>query len=317
MSLRSHSSAVIAESPPEQVSTARPRLGRRAPGTAKAFASSSSSWKSEAQAPPASSTSARKMRWSPASAPVCAAAAADPAGGAAHLEHRDADVVLGAAGERLAQVRAVAVGLEVERDRADAGVGRQLGDPGRRVERHRIAARDDRVQAQPAARGEGVDGEVAALRDDRNAPGLERRERVAPQRGARMQGDDPVAVGPADRQLVRRRHRRELGLEPRARLDLAEARPEHDGPAAAERARPPSTTSMTPAAGIATTTASGGDGHAASDGKQGRPCTEVAARVYAPDLAAEAGELEVEQRLAAVRAGALGRTDDRDRARVE
>ena len=62
MPIRSHSSAASAESPPEQVSTASPALGLRAPGTANALASSSSSWKSDAHAPPASSTSARKMR---------------------------------------------------------------------------------------------------------------------------------------------------------------------------------------------------------------------------------------------------------------
>ena len=41
MPIRSHSSAASAESPPEQVSTASPALGLRAPGTANALASSS------------------------------------------------------------------------------------------------------------------------------------------------------------------------------------------------------------------------------------------------------------------------------------
>jgi hypothetical protein len=73
-------------------------------------------------------------------------------GGAAHLEDRDADAVLGAARQRLAQVRAVAVGLEVEGDRADTRVGRELGHPRRGVERDRVAARDHRVQTQATAR---------------------------------------------------------------------------------------------------------------------------------------------------------------------
>ncbi len=38
----------------------------------------------------------------------------------AHLEHRDTDVSVGARGKRLAQPGAVAVRLEVERDRAHA-----------------------------------------------------------------------------------------------------------------------------------------------------------------------------------------------------
>ena len=58
-----------------------PGAGRgRTPGTACAFASSSSSCTSSAQAAPASSTSARNTRWSPATAPVWAAAASAPAG---------------------------------------------------------------------------------------------------------------------------------------------------------------------------------------------------------------------------------------------
>ena len=45
---------------------------------ASALASSNKSWTSSAHAAPASSISARKIRWSPASAPVWAAAAAAP-----------------------------------------------------------------------------------------------------------------------------------------------------------------------------------------------------------------------------------------------
>ena len=68
------------ESPPEQVSTASPPSPRgRARGSASALASSSRSWKSSAQAAPASSTRARNTRWSPASEPVWAAAARAPA----------------------------------------------------------------------------------------------------------------------------------------------------------------------------------------------------------------------------------------------
>ena len=56
-----------------------PGRARRPRRTASAFASSSRSCRSAAQAAPASSTSALNTRWSPASAPVCAVAAAAPA----------------------------------------------------------------------------------------------------------------------------------------------------------------------------------------------------------------------------------------------
>ena len=122
----------------------------------------------------------------------------------AGLQHRDADPGARAALERRAPALAVAVGLEVERDRAHAV---ELGDrvePVRRLEHRLVAARDDRVQPQAAARGERVDGDVAALRDQRDRPGLARRDHVAPERHPRGQRDDPVAVRPADRQVVAR-----------------------------------------------------------------------------------------------------------------
>jgi hypothetical protein len=65
-----------------------------------------------------------------------------------------------------------------------------------------VAARDDGVQAQAAPRRQRVDGDVAALGDDRDVAGLARHERVAPQRRPIVQRHDPVAVGPADREVV-------------------------------------------------------------------------------------------------------------------
>ena len=187
---RTASSAPRPESPPEHVRIARPPPGRgRAPRTASALASSSRSWTSAAHAAPASSTSARNTRWSPATAPVCAAAAAAPRGRGADLEHRDADALVGAHGERLAQPRAVAVGLDEQRDRAHAAVAREVLDPVRRRDHRLVAARDRRVQPQPAPRGERVDHEVAALGDERDVAGLAappaRRPTAPPASGAR------------------------------------------------------------------------------------------------------------------------------------
>ena len=118
---RCASSAPSPESPPEQVRMASPPSPRgRAPRTASALASSSSSCTSCAHAAPASCTSARKAAWSPATAPVCAAAALAPAAEAADLEDRDPDARVGAQRQRVAQPRAVAVALQEEGDRAHA-----------------------------------------------------------------------------------------------------------------------------------------------------------------------------------------------------
>ena len=75
---RSASSAPSPESPPEHVRIPSPRPRGRAPRTASVLASSSRSCTSSAHAAPASRASARNTRWSPASAPVWAAAAAAP-----------------------------------------------------------------------------------------------------------------------------------------------------------------------------------------------------------------------------------------------
>ena len=221
--------------PPEHVTSATPRPAARRP-LASALASSSSSWPSRAHAAPASSTSARKTRWSPAIAPVWVAAAVAPTVDAPGLEHRHADAALDAAGERLAQARRVAVVLDVQRDRAHALVLGEEREQVAGVEHGLVAARDDRVQAQPAAGGERVDREVAALADERDAARLLRAQRVAPQRRALVQADHAVAVRPDHRQRVADRGRHEPVLERRSPA-VGEARAEHDRAAAAARAR--------------------------------------------------------------------------------
>ena len=69
----------------------------------------------------------------------------------AHLQHRHAHAALGAVGERVAQERAVAVRLQVQRDRAHAVVARERGRPLGRVHRDRVPARDHRVEAEGRA----------------------------------------------------------------------------------------------------------------------------------------------------------------------
>ncbi len=113
----------------------------------------------------------------------------------------------------------------------------QGAEPVARVADRLVAGRDDGVEADPAPRAERVDGDVAALGDHRDAPGPQRLDRVAPQRGAGVEADDAVAVRPADGQGAGERRLAQLALEPAAGLDLAEAGGDDDRAAAAERRR--------------------------------------------------------------------------------
>ena len=161
-------SAATPESPPEQVRTARPPGPRgRAAGAPSARASSSRSWKSSAQAPPASSTRARKTRWSPASEPVWAAAARAPASEAPTLSTATPIPRSAQTRERLGERRAVVVGLQEERHRSQpVALGQRRQPVARRADRL-VAGRDHRVPADPASGAERVDADVAALRDHR------------------------------------------------------------------------------------------------------------------------------------------------------
>jgi hypothetical protein len=154
-------------------------------------------------------------------------------GGRAGLEHRDAHAGARAALERGAPALAVAVVLDVERDAADAVALGDRGDEAGGVGRGLVAARHDRVQAEPAAGGERVDGDIAALGDERDRAGLARLEHVAPERHAVRQRHDPVAVGPAHGHPAGGGHERRLQV---AVVRLGEARGEHDRAAATELA---------------------------------------------------------------------------------
>ena len=193
---------------------ARPPLrGRRAAGTAKAFASSSRSWTSAAHAAPASSTSARNTRWSPATAPVCAAAARAPAADAPTFSTATptpSSAHTASASHSRAPSPSASISSAIDRTPSSrASTSTQSGV----VTHGFVPARDRGVQPQPAPRRQRVHDQVAALRDERDVPRLRRGERVAPQRRARVQRDQPVAVRPADRQRVAPRGLAELELQ--------------------------------------------------------------------------------------------------------
>ena len=197
------------ESPPEQVRMASPPSPRgRAPRTASALASSSSSCTSCAQAAPASCTSARKAAWSPATAPVCAAAARRPRRRGADLEHRDADAGVRAQRERLAQPRAVAVALQEEGDRAHAVALGEACSQSPASTTAWLPHETTVCRRRPRRAASALTATLPLWEMTATWPGSRRHERVAPQRRAIVQRDDPVAVGPADRQVVAARPRR-------------------------------------------------------------------------------------------------------------
>ena len=80
----------------------------------------------------------------------------------------------------------------------------------------------------PAPGAEGVDGQVAALRDQRHTSGAERLHRVAPHRRSRGDRHHPVAVWAADRQPPGQGAIAKLTLQLAAGCDLAEPGREHD-----------------------------------------------------------------------------------------
>ena len=118
------------------------------------------------------------------------------------LQHRHADPRVGARGERLAQRRAVPGVLDEQRDRAQLRLGREVGEPVGGADDRLVPGRDRGVEAEPAAGGERVDDEVAALRDQPDVPRLDPLQRIPPEGGAGVERDEPVAVRAADGERV-------------------------------------------------------------------------------------------------------------------
>ena len=216
------------ESPPEQVRIARPPSPRgRARGSARTRASSSSSWESRAQAPPASSIRARKTRWSPATRPGVGRRGARAGLRGARLQHRDADAALGAARQRLGEPLAVAVLLQEHRDRAHSVALAEGGEPVARVERRLVAGGEDRVVPDPPSGAERVDGDVPALRDHRHAARARAEQPSRPTSApASRTATMPLPFGPQTGQpAAPSAASRSSPLELDALRDLAEARP--------------------------------------------------------------------------------------------
>ena len=154
----------------------------------------------------------------------------------ADLQHRHADVPLGRPRQRGGQPLAVAVGLEEQRHGAHVLLLDQRLEQRGRVEHGLVADRGDGVEPQAAAQRERVDRHVPGLRDERDPPRLARHERVAPQRRARVEGDEPVAVRPdhghpglgrrrGQRRLQRRRRRPRRTRPRRRRRSRSRAAP--------------------------------------------------------------------------------------------
>ena len=300
---RAASSAPSPESPPEHVRIARPPPRGRAPGTASALASSSRSCTSAAHAAPASSTSARKTRWSPATAPVWAAAAAAPAADAPTFSTATPTPLVGAHRERLAQPRAVAVGLDEQRDRAHARLAREALDPvrrGRPPPRCRyetaVCRRSPRRVASalttrlplwetsatcPGSGAASASPHSAARECSEISPsqfGPQTGSDVPPRGGgaARLRAPRP----PATRRSPAREDHRAAAAERARLLDRPPARPP---PGSRPRPRP------APPGGRPATESTG------------RRAPTTRPRVDAPDLALEAEPPQVEQRLGGVR----------------
>jgi hypothetical protein len=229
------------------------------------------------------------------------------------LQHDDRHAGLGAGGQPLAQPRPAVV-LEIQRDRADAGlIGEELEVFGGRHDRL-VATRDHRVKAQTASRRECIDGDVAALGDERHRPRLGRGERVAPQRDAVPRRHDAIAVGSADRQPMPCRGGEQLAVELHALGNLGEAGADHNCPTAASGAR--LLNHLGHAGGRDRNDQRVDRYRQIGDRRHARDAAHlVAARVDAPYITGIADRLQVLECLRAVGSRPVGRADDRDRAR--
>ena len=179
------------------------------------------------------------------------------------------------------------------------------------------------MEARPGGEGERVDADVAALRDEGDAARLAQRHGVAPQRRPAVHGDDAVAVGADDGEVVAGGCRHHRGLEGGSLLlarSLGEASGVHDDPAGAE---PSALVDEVGDAGRG-----GGDDDGVGRGAEGRDgfgerrhardAVGLGAAGVDPDEAAlEAGEHQVAGGLPAVGRGAVGGADDDDAARGE
>ena len=200
------------------------------------------------------------------------------------------------ASHRRAPSPASSISSAIERTSGSAG---QVLEVVRRGQHRLVPARDRGVQPQPAARRERVDGEVAALRHERDVARL-RGTSASPHSAARLwSAISPSQLGPQTGSAWRSAAAAQRGLEFRCRR-----------PRGSPRHRPPRRrTPSAPACSITPGTPGGRDRRrrprrATPAGRPAREARDAvgrgAPRVDAPDLAVETHRGEVEQRLAAV-----------------
>ena len=289
----------------------------RAPRTASALASSSSSCTSCAHAAPASCTSARKAAWSPATAPVCAAAALAPAAEAPTLSTA---TPMPASAHSASASHSRAPSPSLSRKRATE----------RTPSRWAIACSQSPASTtawlphettvcrrRPRRAASALTATLPLCEMTATWPASRRHERVAPQRRAVVEGDDPVAVGPAHRQVVAVGRGAQRGLQaPRRRASRRSPprrrrrrRTRARRPARSPRARPPRGWRRRPRrrarAGRPRSARTCARARAGASGA--RPSTRPR-KPSAPEVA---------QRLVGVGAGSAGGADDGDRARRE
>ena len=153
------------------------------------------------------------------------------------LEHRDADPLVGADRERLAQPRAVAVGLHEQRDRPHARIAREVLDLVRRRQTaslpHEIAV----CRRSPRRVASALTTRLPLWETSATCPGSGAAS-ASPHIAAREWSEiSPSQFGPQTGSECRARGLAQRVLERDARRRLAEPRGEDHGAAAPERAR--------------------------------------------------------------------------------
>ncbi len=237
---------------PSRSSPRRRRPPRRAPADARAPWPARAARAGRAPTPRRPPRRTRgTTRWSPASAPVWACAAAAPASRAAGLEHRDADAGARAALERRAPALAVAVVLEVERDRAHARRARRAPRAKSAASSTASLPHETTVcRRSPRREPSALTARLPLCETSATGPASSRRDHVAPQRDA---------LGRRRRCRCRSARRRAARGAPRRRR-AAPAAPRRRSP----RAKPAANTTAppqpsAPAASITAGRVGGGD----------------------------------------------------------
>ena len=228
------------ESPPEQVSTARPAAPRRPRPRLGEDASQLEQLVRDRgprpRRPPRPGPGRPAGR--PATAPVCAAAASAPAAEAPTLStatptprsaQRASDSASRAPSPSSSRNRATERTPSPRRERPRASRG---------VEHRLVAGRDERVEVDPAPGADRVDGEVPALGDHRHGARARSSGTESPQSGARAATEmTPLPLGPQSGSPPARATSRSSRSSSRPVWRLAEARGEDDRAAAAALGR--------------------------------------------------------------------------------